>query len=587
MQQKSISRILLRRVLSVYFVITFIVTCAHILGEYNNTKRALAEELENQHNTFSASLTRSLWEFNSQQIDALAEGLISIPAIGGIIIRDDQGRVISELGITQPLQSLPETPDTPMSLPERNGVFGHYSPLAFEFSGQSTVVGDVTLFSNRDVAISRLKVSLLFLMGNAVIKTTFLLLLFSLAFHRMLTRPMQELTAQLETFQPDEPSASRLNLTTDKDTEFGVLERTYNDLIDRLEAHQIDLRQTQEKLVHANRRLDEQNDLLEQEVARKTSGMSKLMLDIEERRIDLEKRQFELEREIQQRKLTEATLKRTNERLKDSLATIQTAQTKLVQTEKMASLGGLVAGIAHDVNTPIGIGVTATSFLADRVEALSISLEDQSLTQSQMRRFIEDARESVQLLDNNLHRAREIMAGFKELAVDQSSNAMRDVMLCAYIENVVKALQPRLKSKNVTLDIQCSNKVKVRFHAGALAQILTNMVMNTVIHGFEDRDSGTISIHAELKGNDIHFVYHDDGLGLSGDQLNHLFDPFFTTKADRGGSGLGTHIIYTLVHDTLNGKVTAQSTEGKGLTYTFSFPVEILDENAETTDSGF
>ena len=587
MQQKSISQTLLRRVLSVYFVITFVVTCAHVLGEYNNTKRALATELQNQHNTFSASLTRSLWEFNSQQINALAEGLVSMPSVSGLIIRDDRGRVITELGITLPASALPATPDMPLSLPEQSGVFGYYSPLAFEFAGQNTVVGDVTLFSNRDVAISRLKVSLLFLMGNAIIKTTFLLLLFTLAFHRMLSRPLQELTAQLRDFQPDAPAASKLNLNAASGSEFELLERAYNDLLERIEMHQYELSSTQEKLVLANRRLDEQNDLLEQEVARKTSGMSKLMLDIEERRMELEKRQFELEREIQQRKLTEATLKRTNERLQDSLDTIKKAQTQLVQTEKLASLGGLVAGIAHDVNTPIGIGVTATSFLADRVEALAISLEDQSLTQSQMKRFIEDARESVQLLDNNLHRAREIMAGFKELAVDQSSNAMRDVLLGAYIENVVKALQPNLKGKNITLDIQCGKTIKVRLHAGALAQIITNMIMNTLIHGLEDREQGRILIQAQLEQNELHFIYQDDGLGMSAEQLEHLFDPFFTTKADRGGSGLGTHIIYTLVHDTLKGKISAASKEGNGLTYTFSFPVVVLEATAETTDSGY
>ncbi len=593
MQPKSISRILLTRVLSVYFAITFIVTCAHVVSEYTNTKRALASELKNQQHTISASLTRSLWEFNSQQIDALAEGLITIPAIAGLIIRDDKGDIIKQLGMTQAVYLLPSKAMSPIDLPERQGVFGHYSPLAFEFSGQSTLLGDITLFSTRDVAIARLKVSLLFLLANAIIKTTFLLLLFSLAFHRFLTRPMQELTMQVESLQPDTLDSSRINLSGDKNNEFGILEAAYNDLIDRIQEYQASLGLSQNMLMHANRRLDEQNDLLEQEVARKTSGMSKLMLDIEERHIELEQRQFALEREIQQRKLTEATLKRTNERLRDSLATIQTAQQQLVQSERLASLGGLVSSIVHDVNTPIGIGVTATSFLADRLEALAISLEDQSLTESQMTRFIDDARESVQLLENNLHRARELMTSFKDVSVNQSSDSLRNVTLGNYIDNVIRSLQPRLKGKNIDLSVVCNPSLRICFHAGALAQILTNMILNSVIHGFENKTEGCIRIQAELLplasiNNDrhqLHFVYEDDGLGLSADQLAHLFDPFFTTKADRGGSGLGAHIIYTLVHDTLAGTIMASSHEGKGLKYEFNFPVTLLDDKPTDTDT--
>lgn len=588
MLHKSISRTLLTRVLSVYFAITFIVTCAHVFSEYSNTKRSLAMELKNQYSTFSASLTRSLWEFNSQQIDALAIGLVNIPTISGLIIRDDQGQVISQLGVTQPIEQLPTTPLSPIDLPERQGIFGHYSPLAFEFSGQSTVVGDITLFSSRDVAIERLKVSLLFLLGNAMIKTTFLLLLFTMAFHRQLTRPMQELTLQLESFQPDTLGESRINLSGDKNNEFGILETAYNDLIDRIQEYQKSLGLTKEMLMNANRRLDEQNDLLEQDVARKTSGMSKLMLDIEERRIELEQRQFSLEREIQQRKLTEATLKRTNERLRDSLETIQKAQQQLVQSEKLASLGGLVSGIVHDVNTPIGIGVTATSFLADRIEALAISLDDKSLTQSQLTRFIGDARESVQLLENNLHRARELMTSFKDVAVNQSADSLRDVTLGDYINNLIRSLQPRLKGKEINIQINCQPLLKVRFQAGAFSQILTNMLLNSVIHGFENKPSGNINIHAQLQQNDsgdseLHFVYEDDGLGLTAEQLEHLFDPFFTTKADRGGSGLGTHIIYTLIRDTLAGSVEASSNEGKGLKYEFTFPITLLSNKATDT----
>ncbi|RUO40123.1 ATP-binding protein [Aliidiomarina taiwanensis] len=588
MQYKSTSKRLLTRVLSVYFVITFVITCFHILSEYNNTKHSLKNELTNQHNTISASLTRSLWEFNYQQIDAIAEGLMTIPAISGVIIRDDAGRVIRQLGLVQPLSSLPNEPINPVQLDATNGVFGQYNPLTFEFAGQSTLVGDIALFSSRRVIVESLKVSILFLVGNAFIKSTFLILLFSLAFHRHLTRPMQELTLQLESFQPDRLGESKIKLSQTKNTEFGILEAAYNDLIDRIQQHQKSLGLTKEMLEHANRRLDNQNDLLEQEVAQKTSGMSKLMLDIEERNLALEQRQYELEREVQQRKLTEAALKRTNERLTRSIETISKTQQHLVKTEKMASLGELVSVIAHDVNTPIGIGVTTTSFLADRVEALAISMEDKSLTQSQLNRFIADARESVQLLENNLHRAAELMVSFKEVAISQSAEANRTVILGHYINSIIRSLQPRLKGKNIQIDVSCCDSLQVRLQAGALAQILTNMILNSVIHGFEGATAGTISIRVsheqtEQGQNHLFFHYEDNGLGLSKGQLEHLFDPFYTTKADRGGSGLGAHIIYTLIHDTMGGTISASSHAGSGLAYDFSFPVTLVENKATDT----
>lgn len=588
MQYKSTSKRLLTRVLSVYFVITFVITCFHILSEYNNTKHSLKNELTNQHNTISASLTRSLWEFNYQQIDAIAEGLMTIPAISGVIIRDDSGRVIRQLGLVQPLSALPNEAINPEQLDAADGVFGQYNPLTFEFSGQSTLVGDIALFSSRQVIVESLKISILFLVGNALIKSTFLILLFTVAFQRHLTRPMQELTLQLESFQPDRLGESKIKLSDTKNTEFGILEAAYNNLIDRIQQHQKSLGLTKEMLEHANRRLDNQNDLLEQEVAQKTSGMSKLMLDVEERNLALEQRQYELEREVQQRKLTEAALKRTNERLTRSLETISKTQQHLVKSEKMASLGELVSVIAHDVNTPIGIGVTTTSFLADRVEALAISMDDKSLTQSQLNRFIADARESVQLLENNLHRAAELMVSFKEVAISQSADANRTVMLGHYIDSIARSLQPRLKSKNISINVTCSQTLQVRFQAGALAQILTNMILNSLIHGFESASDGNINItvtHQQTPQGQHHLLFHyeDNGLGLSEGQLEHLFDPFYTTKADRGGSGLGAHIIYTLIHDTMGGTISASSHKGSGLAYEFSFPVELIENKATDT----
>lgn len=581
MANKSISTSLLTRVLSVYFLLTLMVTAIQIGAEYFDTKRALLAELENQQSTFSGSLTRSLWEFNNPQIDTIADGLISIPAIAGVLIRDDSGNVVVQLGETLSVDELPEQVADGYTLQEQNGIFGYFNTLIFEFSGHSTRVGDVTLFSTRDIAIDRIKLSLAFIIGNAIIKSTFLLILFSLAFNRMLNRPLNDLTRQIRSFRLDNLEASRVRLHDQHNNELVLIEHAYNQLIDNIEEYQDDLERTQHKLKLANRQLDEQNAILEQEVARKTSRLSQVMLDLEQRKNELEMRQEKLEREISQRRTMEKTLRDSNQRLEASLQHLKETQQQLVESEKMASLGGLVAGITHDVNTPIGISVTATSFMQEKLEELAQALESKQLTQPQLKKFITEGQESLSLLDNNLQRASELISSFKQVAVDQASDAIRDINLKRYIEDLIQSLQPQLKKTQHQVHVECPTDLYIRCPAGAISQIFTNLIMNSLLHGFDGIEQGNmwIRITTENDGEQdlLRIRYSDDGVGIDEQKLNHLFDPFFTTKRDQGGSGLGTHIVRNLVTQTLKGDIDAYSEPGNGLTYEFTFPVIILN----------
>lgn len=581
MAYKSISYSLLTRVLSVYFLLTLTVTAVQIGAEYFDTKRVLVAELQNQQGTFNGSLTRSLWEFNTPQIETIADGLISIPAIAGVLIRDESGKPVIQIGETLPVDGLPERASEGYVLPEENGTFGFYNALIFEFSGHSTRVGDVSLFTTRDIAIDRIKISLAFIVGNAIIKSAFLLILFGIAFQRMLNQPLNDLTRQINSFRLDNLDASRIKLDERHNNELVLIEQAYNQLIDNIEDYQEDLERTQHKLKLANRQLDEQNAILEQEVARKTSRLSQVMLDLEQRKNELEIRQEKLEREISQRRSMETNLRESNERLQSSLDHLKNTQQQLIESEKMASLGGLVAGITHDVNTPIGISVTANSFLKEKLENLERMLNDKTLTQAQLSKYIEESRESIQLLENNLNRASELISSFKQVAVDQTSDAIRDIDLKRYINDLVQSLQPQLKKHNHHVHIDCQDNLFVRCAAGALSQIFTNLIINSILHGFEGISEGEMKIKIRTSTDDndndrLHVVYSDNGQGMNQEQLAKLFDPFFTTKLNQGGSGLGTHIVRNLVTQTLDGEITATSEPGQGLTYTFSFPIIIL-----------
>ncbi|OZB04255.1 MAG: ATP-binding protein [Idiomarina sp. 34-48-12] len=576
MATSSISKSLLTNVLSVYFVLTLIVTSVQVVGEYYDTKNMLVQELHNQQSTFSHSLARSLWEYNTPQIEAIADGLINIPAIAGLVIRDDTGRIVSQLGRTPPLRAFPTISADSYELPERDGVFGYYSKLVFEFSGDSTQVGDVTLYTTRDIAIQRIKVSLYFIIGSAIVKSTFLIMLFSVAFHRMLNRPMRDLISQIQNFRLDDLEHSKLHIRSLRNTEFLLLERAYNQLVENLKEYQEDLDRAQKQLLHVNQKLDEQNGILEQEVARKTSNLSRVLVDLERQKNDLELRQDTLENEIRQRRVIETDLREINTRLQESLSALERTQDQLIESEKMASLGGLVAGITHDVNTPIGISVTAATYIRDQLTEAEEALNKKALTQAQLTKVFKLSKESLDLLESNLARASDLISSFKQVAVDQTSEVVREINIKEYLNGVIQTLNPRLKPFKPRILIECPDDIEIRCPAGAFAQIFTNLIINSLIHGFENKQDGEIGITIARNDDKLVIVYRDNGKGLTQQQLDQLFDPFFTTKVQQGGSGLGTHIIRNLVTQTLNGTVEAESEPGQGLTYRMTLAVTFI-----------
>ncbi|CAH9049473.1 Adaptive-response sensory-kinase SasA [Pseudoalteromonas holothuriae] len=575
MLQKSLSKKLLTNVLSVYFLLTFVVTCGQVVAEYVNTKDYIRNELTMLQKTFSRSLTRAIWELNTKQTVTTAEGLLAIPMIEGIIVRDDSGEIISQLGRSldihelysqQLVQEEAIIEDTP------SGLFGYTFPLIFEFSGRATQVGDVTLFSSRDVVFSRIMISIYFLIGNAMIKTTFLIILFLIAFRRLLTEPLTDLTDQIEEIELDDIDGKKIDIGTTERNELKVMEEAFNKLIDKVSGYRKQLNQTQKELIISNEKLDQHNLQLEQEVARKTSNLSQAMMDLQQQKYELEKQKLTLTEEVDLRSQTEQELLTKQKELERYVDELNMAQERLVGSEKMAALGGLVAGITHDINTPVGIGVTATSFLQERLNKLEAAYTQKTLSPKALEEFINEAKQSTSLLTTNLDRASELVASFKQIAVDQASEAVRKINFKEYLSEVVRSLHPKIKKTKHTIDIDCPDDLILNLPAGAISQIFTNLIMNSLIHGFDGIDKGAIDISITDDHDDVKIVYKDNGRGVSSGQLEKLFDPFFTTKRDQGGSGLGTHITLNLVKQTLNGDIEVSSEEGEGLTYFIRFP---------------
>jgi signal transduction histidine kinase len=270
-------------------------------------------------------------------------------------------------------------------------------------------------------------------------------------------------------------------------------------------------------------------------------------------------------------------LEQQNQQLSSTLKALKKTQQELIQKEKMASLGGLVAGIAHEINTPLGICVTGVSHLLEECKIFRAVFEDKQLTEAKLVDFLDDVDEVNKILTSNMQRASDLIHSFKQIAVDQSSNEIRHFNVKGYLDEIILSLRPRLKRTAHQLIINCNESISICSHAGALSQILSNLIINAITHAFEEGTKGIITIDVSETKSTILLVFSDDGLGLSKDDMKQLFDPFFTTKRGEGGSGLGTHLIFNLVTTSLKGKVKAASKLGEGLTYQIEFPKNLSE----------
>lgn len=288
-------------------------------------------------------------------------------------------------------------------------------------------------------------------------------------------------------------------------------------------------------------------------------------IDVTERE-EAERRLAELNQSLESR--VEA---RTWE-LTQALNDLNRTQQDLIQSEKLAALGGLVAGVAHELNTPIGNAVTVASTLADAEVRMREKLVS-GLTRSSLQEFLDIVREAGGMLGRNLTRAVDLVISFKQVAVDQSNHQRRDYELQEILSEVQIVMAPSLRKAHVQLALELRDNLKMDGYPGALTQVLMILLSNAISHAFEGRDGGRVSISAEMSGPGwARIVVADDGIGISAASLGRIFEPFYTTKLGRGGSGLGLHIAYNVVTGTLGGRISAESEPGQGARMILDLP---------------
>lgn len=245
----------------------------------------------------------------------------------------------------------------------------------------------------------------------------------------------------------------------------------------------------------------------------------------------------------------------------------------LIETEGLATLGAMVASVAHEINTPVGITLTAASFLADKLTELAARFAQGQLRRSDFQEHLDTASESCAIILANSRRAADLIHSFKQVAADQTNAERQEFHLRPCLEDIVRCLSPRIRQRGHTVMIECPETLVVDGYPGPLSQVLTNLFMNSLNHAYPPGVTGTLTLSARAHDAEhIELCYRDDGCGISDDHVARIFDPFFTTRRGAGGTGLGLHIVYTIVTEILRGRITVSSAPRQGCTFTIIFP---------------
>jgi PAS domain S-box-containing protein len=266
-------------------------------------------------------------------------------------------------------------------------------------------------------------------------------------------------------------------------------------------------------------------------------------------------------------------LEQANRELSETLTNLERAKDQLVQSEKLAALGNLVAGVAHELNTPIGNGLTVASSLQFRVDELTRQM-DQGLKRSDLTTFLEDTRQATDLLTRNLARAGTLVTSFKQIAVDQTSSQRRLFALPELVSEILLTLHSTIRASGCQIKTEIDDSLQMDGYPGPLGQVLGQLITNAIVHGFHEHPGGTIILSAHaLDDRHMTLQVQDDGSGIRRADLGHIFEPFFTTRMGQGGSGLGLHVVHNLVTGVLGGQIAVHSEPGHGTRLAITLPL--------------
>ncbi|TLX45274.1 hypothetical protein C1E24_19970 [Pseudoalteromonas phenolica] len=531
--KNSISIKLLSYVLSIYLLITLLVTVIHISVEYLKAKAQVEEVLLASEKTFSKILAPDLWNLDFEQVEITANSIISLPQIAGIEVKADNNEQVVKAGTL---------------FNNNNEALTFHSFALYSDYNNTSHIGDVKLFANEDFIINSIKPSIYLLIFNAAIKTAAIFFLIFLIFRKLLTKPLSRLASSASQINPNELQKSLITVAKNPNDELGVLQSALNTMINKT-AEAFD------KLDKINKNLesivDERTEELQQTVTQLNEQQDRLLCEIE-------------------------TRQKSEQALANSLQELKHAQSQLIEAEKMASLGSLVAGVAHEINTPVGLSLTGISHFQSTVDEVAKLFEAGELEEDDFVRFIQESKELSCTIHNSLQRAADLVKSFKLVAVDQSAEEVRQFDIIQYLKDTMTSLNNKLKQSKVNFEINCDSEVLIiNNYPGSWAQVFTNLIQNTLIHAYDHDSTGQVLLKFYTEGEELIFSFTDDGKGMTQESQKKIFDPFYTTNRANGGSGLGMNIIFNIITQKMSGNITVHSELGKGTQFTIKVPIDI------------
>ena len=302
-----------------------------------------------------------------------------------------------------------------------------------------------------------------------------------------------------------------------------------------------------------------------------TSRLRQQVCDLLDAKMELTALNETLESKVAQRT---AELEAANASLVKALDDLQRTQAELVRTAQLAGLGTLVAGVAHELNTPIGNGLTIVTTLAHETRVMKSGYEEGRLKRSMLDTYIRNVEDIYEVLERNLVRAGDIVSHFKQLSVDQASDVRRRFVLSDVVRDTMTAISPRIRKTPYRVVLELESGIEMDSYPGTISQILANFITNALAHAFDGRTGGSMTIRSATMEEDmVELSFIDDGNGIPEEVLQHVFEPFFTTRFGQGGSGLGLYVVYNQVHKLLGGRIDVASEPGCGTTFRLLLPI--------------
>lgn len=497
-------------------IMTLLISAVQIADDFFREYSAVEMRMVNLRQLNQESVTTTLWFQDEAILDSLLERILYQPNIAHVYISDGN-QVLYSKG----------------SNPAYEHLIKEHIPLVYD--GEN--IGVLTIVASLKEVYADLFHKIVFILVTQAVKTFIISLVIIFIIHTMITKHLLKIShyaQSLNIFNLDQPLYLDRKIQCQDEKKDGdeldKVVRTINDM-------RLTLLKDIEKQKEIENKIKSLNDELEKRVIERTDELAG-----------------------------------ANEELRQTITELKVVQKQLVESEKMASLSNLVAGVAHEINTPLGIATTAYSHLDEIATTFIETCQTGKLTKAELKRFHNQLSECNHLIANNLKRAAKLVMSFKQVSIDHASNEYRMINIREEIENVIASIYPSLRNKNIKIELSCPADLILQSYPGCIFQILSNLILNSEIHAFDSDQKGIITVEITEDADSYICTYQDDGKGMSSETTKNIFEPFYTTKRGAGGTGLGMHIVYNIVVGIFHGTIECHSKEGHGAQFLVTIP---------------